>query len=79
MPTVDFDLPDDPNGVEPGAMPMLTRTPVTITGVVVDSPGSGYAAAPKAVIRDGTIFDPVATIPISLLAAATNSQFRRVV
>ena len=30
-----------------------------VTGVVVDTPGSGYATAPGVVIRDGTLFDPI--------------------
>lgn len=71
MPTVDFDLPNDPNGVVatahtvcadpyPDCKPTVPGDTVTITDVVVDSPGSGYSSAPSVVIRNGTIFDPVA-------------------
>jgi hypothetical protein len=67
-PTVDFDLPDDPNGVqarghvvcvEVDCIPTAPETPVTITGVVVDVPGSGYSSAPGVAILDGTLFDPI--------------------
>jgi FtsP/CotA-like multicopper oxidase with cupredoxin domain len=69
MPTVDFDLPDDPNGVtatghvtcaETDCVAPTPGDPITITGVVVDNPGSGYAKAPNVVIRNGTLFDPIA-------------------
>ena len=52
MPTVDFDLPDDPNGtVAKAHVPMIANgDPVdgmnadgTITDIVVDDPGSGYS------------------------------------
>ncbi|GAA0925919.1 choice-of-anchor D domain-containing protein [Kribbella koreensis] len=85
MPTVDFDLPDDPNGtVAKGHVPMIANgDPVdgmnangTITAVVVDSPGSGYSTAPAVTVRDGTIFDPItgstpatATADLKLVAA----------
>ncbi len=68
FPTVDFDMPNDPNGtqasghvvcVETGCIPNAGATTVTISGVVIDQPGSGYSAAPHVVIRDGTLFDPV--------------------
>ncbi|MCJ7551427.1 MAG: multicopper oxidase domain-containing protein [Anaerolineae bacterium] len=61
MPTVDFDMPDDPNGTQAKAhVTWITDTGViTITGIVLDSPGSGYATAPNVVIRDGTIFSPL--------------------
>ena len=70
FPTVDFDLPDDPAGVQAqGHAVCATPYPdcnltvetdfLTVTGVVVDSAGSGYATAPGVVIRDGTQFDPI--------------------
>jgi Ca2+-binding RTX toxin-like protein/FtsP/CotA-like multicopper oxidase with cupredoxin domain len=69
MPTVDFDLPDDPNGVQAEAhvASIALGDPVdgfdpdtgSVTVVVVDNPGSGYSAAPGVVIRDGTLFDPI--------------------
>lgn len=67
-PTVDFDLPDDPNGTQAtGHIPAVAKgDPVdgmdangTITAVVVDNAGSGYSTAPNVVIRNGTIFDPI--------------------
>ena len=69
MPTVDFDMPDDPNGVQAKAhVPMIVNgDPIngmdangTITAVVVDEPGSGYTTAPAAAILNGTLFDPIA-------------------
>ncbi|TAK01986.1 MAG: hypothetical protein EPO36_03835 [Chloroflexota bacterium] len=71
FPTVDFDLPDDPSGVKatghavcaapyPDCNLTADTDFLTVTGVVVDSPGSGYATAPAVVIRDGSQFDPVA-------------------
>jgi FtsP/CotA-like multicopper oxidase with cupredoxin domain len=72
FPTVDFDLPDDPNGiqakghvecVEANCQPANPGDTVSITRVVVDEAGSGYSSAPGVVIRDGTQFDPVAHDP----------------
>ena len=69
MPTVDFDLPDSPDGVQAKAhVPMIANgddvdgmdANGTITKVVVDEPGSGYTSAPAAAIRNGTSFDPIA-------------------
>ncbi len=71
VPTVDFDMPDDPDGVkatghvvcaETDCMPATEGGSVTITGVVVDHPGSGYASAPGVAIRNGTLFDPITPI-----------------
>ena len=68
FPTVQFDLPDDPNGVMPTAHAVYDPVPaqpdgspgiVTITDVVVDTPGSGYSKAPGVAILDGTQFDPI--------------------
>jgi len=82
FPTVDFDLPDDPNGVqatghavciEVNCAPATSGTFVTVTSVVVDNPGSGYFTAPNVVIRDGTVFDPINPPPtfIAATGAAT--------
>ena len=69
MPTVDFDLPDLPDGVtatghvtcvETDCIAPVPGDPITISGVVVDNPGSGYTTAPNVVIRNGTLFDPIA-------------------
>ncbi|MGW5433605.1 multicopper oxidase domain-containing protein [Streptomyces sp. NPDC004059] len=61
MPTVDFDLPDDPNGtvakghVEPADL----AADGSITKVTVDDPGSGYSSAPGVAIHNGTLADPI--------------------
>lgn len=68
MPTIDFDLPDDPAGtIAKAHVPMVANgDPIdgmdadgTITAVVVDDPGSGYSSAPGVTVRDGTIYDPI--------------------
>lgn len=61
MPTVDFDLPDDPNGtVAKGHVdPADLAADGSVTKVTVDDPGSGYGAAPGVVIRNGTQADPI--------------------
>ncbi len=71
FPTVDFDLPDDPNWrsgsgpctrVRPRTLTATwapTRLFLAVTGVVVDNAGSGYTSAPNVVVRDGTLFDPI--------------------
>lgn len=61
MPTVDFDLPDDPNGtIAKAHVPQdgLSADGV-VTSIVVDDPGSGYTTAPGVVIRNGTLADPI--------------------
>ena len=70
MPTVDFDLPDDPNGTT--AKAHVDWDPVTgvISDVVVDDPGSGYSFAPNVVIRDGTQFEPLNTRALNAAKAA---------
>jgi FtsP/CotA-like multicopper oxidase with cupredoxin domain len=82
FPTVDFDLPDGPGGVqakghavciEVNCAPPTEGATVTVTGVVVDSPGSGYSTAPKVVIRDGTIFDPIKHDPGTFTAATATA------
>ncbi|MGW3076181.1 multicopper oxidase domain-containing protein [Kitasatospora sp. NPDC001132] len=61
MPTVDFDLPDDPNGtaakghVDPADLTAEGK----VTKVTVDEPGSGYSGAPGVVIRNGTLAAPI--------------------
>jgi FtsP/CotA-like multicopper oxidase with cupredoxin domain len=68
FPTVSIDYPDAADGtqatahvtcVETDCVPVAPATTVTISGVVVDNPGSGYAGAPNVAILDGTAFDPV--------------------
>ena len=79
-PTVAFDLPDDPNGTQPTAhvtcvelncAPVSPATTVTINDIVLDSPGSGYSAAPGVAILDGTQFDPVPNGGTGATATAT--------
>jgi FtsP/CotA-like multicopper oxidase with cupredoxin domain len=69
MPTVEFDLPSDPNGTQAkGHVPMKANGDTVdgmdangkITSVVVDEPGSGYTTAPGVAVHNGTIFDPIA-------------------
>ena len=70
FPTVDFDMPDDPNGtIATGHL--TTDGAGGLTGVVIDDPGSGYASAPSVVIRDGTILDPINTGGSGATAKAT--------
>ena len=68
MPTVDFDYPDDPNGIQAtGHVECVETTDcthapdatVSIDKVVVDEPGSGYTTAPAVTIRNGTQYDPI--------------------
>src|SRR5574338_994582 len=92
FPTIDFDLPDDPNGiqaqghavcVEENCAPASDGATVTITGIAVDNPGSGYAKAPGIFVRDGTQFDPVAhdpTVnPLTLATATATLSVQEVV
>ncbi|AXH96830.1 cell wall-binding repeat-containing protein [Ornithinimicrobium avium] len=89
MPTVDFDLPDDPNGsIARAHVPMIASGDAvdgmdasgTITAVVVDDPGSGYSTAPSVTVRDGTVFDPIsgatpatATTTLKLVGASVTA------
>jgi len=92
FPTVDFDLPDDPNGVQAQghatcAAPYLDCNLtvgtdfLTVTGVVVDFAGSGYATAPAVVVRDGTQFDPIShgTDPFTAAVATATLTIQSVV
>jgi len=72
FPTVDFDLPDDPNGVQAKAHALFDANG-SITSIVVDNPGSGYLNAPAVVIRDGTLFDPINNGGSGATATATLS------
>ena len=82
FPTVDFDLPDAPDGVvakghavclEADCIPAGDGATVTITGVAVDDPGAGYSTAPNVVIRDGTIYDPIAHDPANFVEATATA------
>ena len=70
FPTVDFDLPDGPDGVKAMAHAVLDTTGA-ITEIVVDQPGSGYSFPPNVVIRDGTIFNPILNGGSGATATAT--------
>jgi FtsP/CotA-like multicopper oxidase with cupredoxin domain len=70
FPTVDFDFPNDTtNGriakahavcaEHPTCQSDVPGTIYTVTGVVVDDPGTGYSVAPGVVIRDGTEANPI--------------------
>ncbi len=68
FPTVDIDFPDGTDGIQATAhavciemdcAPAADGQTVTITGIVVDNPGSGYSAAPNVVVRNGTLADPI--------------------
>jgi FtsP/CotA-like multicopper oxidase with cupredoxin domain len=73
FPTVDFDLPDDPNGVPAKAHAVWDSVTGIISGIVVDSPGSGYASAPDVAILDGTRYQPAAHKPGFQAATATTT------
>jgi len=72
FPTVDFDLPDGPDGVAAVAHAVMDANG-TITAVVVDSTGSGYSKAPGVVVRNGTVFDPAQPMAGQTFAAASAS------
>ncbi len=71
FPTVEFSLPNDPNGVQAtghvicadlGGLPIACPTDgsaMTLAAVVVDSAGSGYSAPPSVTIHNGTAADPI--------------------
>lgn len=79
MPTVDFDLPERPDGTVPKAHAEIDADGV-VTAVVVDSPGTGYTSAPAVTIRNGTQFAPInfpagggpATVTATLALSAVN-------
>jgi len=85
VPTVAFDLPDDPNGTMPTAHVVCdfancsnvnsdgSPGEVTITDIVLDSPGSGYSSAPGVAILDGTQFEPIRPGGTGATATATMS------
>jgi FtsP/CotA-like multicopper oxidase with cupredoxin domain len=60
MPTVLFDLPDDPNGARAtGHVDPVDLVSGVVQKVTVDDPGSGYTAAPALQILNGTLSDPI--------------------
>ena len=71
FPTVDFDMPDDPNGTQATGHADQGRQRRRSPAIVIDNPGSGYAAAPNIVIRDGTLMDPIANAGAGASATCT--------
>jgi FtsP/CotA-like multicopper oxidase with cupredoxin domain len=70
MPTVDFDLPDAPDGVQARGSVQIDGNG-TVTGVTVTDSGTGYTTAPAVAIRNGTQFDPIALADGGSIASAT--------
>jgi FtsP/CotA-like multicopper oxidase with cupredoxin domain len=73
FPTVDFDYPDGPGGVQASAHAEFDPITGAITAIVIDNPGSGYSSAPNVVIRDGTLYDPINNGGSGATATATLS------
>jgi FtsP/CotA-like multicopper oxidase with cupredoxin domain len=83
MPTVEFDLPDAPDGVTTqahvatlaldGRDGMDANGTILPDGIVIDNPGSGYLRAPGVAIHNGTLFDPMALNPGGSLAVAATT------
>jgi FtsP/CotA-like multicopper oxidase with cupredoxin domain len=76
MPTVDFDAPDDPNGVKAEAHATWDPTTGVITGIVIDNAGSGYSSAPGIMIYNGTALSPLVPdigAPALVLATASTT------
>ena len=70
FPTVDFDAPDDPNGTPATAHATIDALG-HIAAIVIDTPGSGYSSAPRVVVRDGTLMDPINNAGSGATATAT--------
>lgn len=61
MPTVLFDLPDDPNGTRAsGHVEPADLVGGVVRRITLDEPGSGYSTAPGLRVIDGTLSDPIA-------------------
>src|SRR5512138_241965 len=72
FPTVEFGLPNDPNGsVAAGHATMNANG--SIKTVIVDYPGSGYSAAPTVTIHNGTVSSPDPFQPGGFEAVATST------
>jgi FtsP/CotA-like multicopper oxidase with cupredoxin domain len=70
FPTVDFDMPDAPDGIKAQGS-VQTDVNGAVTGITITNPGSGYMKAPDVVIRDGTLLDPIANGGAGASAVAT--------
>ena len=84
MPTVEFDLPDAPDGVMPKAHVasidkgdlfdgMDANGTILPDGIIVDESGSGYLTAPGVAIHNGTLFDPIQLNPGGSQATASTT------
>ena len=69
FPTVEFGLPNDPNGIQATGHAVLDVNGA-VTDVLIDNPGSGYSSAPAVTIHDGTPADPILG---ATLASATST------
>ena len=58
-PTVEFDMPADPNGTVAQGIANLGGSGAVI-GITVTNPGSGYSTAPGVSVLNGTRYDPIA-------------------
>lgn len=83
FPTVDFDLPDAPNGVKAvahavcdGVDNLACDGRGVITDIVIDKQGSGYSVPPGVVIRDGTVYDPINHDPGTFTEATGTATLR---
>jgi len=73
FPTVEFGLPNDPNGVQATGHADMNGSGA-ITAVIVDTPGSGYSAAPAVTIHDCTVADPCAGATLATATATLALQ-----
>ena len=62
FPTVQFDLPDAPDGVQAEGTATIDANG-TVTGITVTTPGSGYSTAPGVAVLNGTQFEPIPLEP----------------
>jgi FtsP/CotA-like multicopper oxidase with cupredoxin domain len=72
FPTVEFGLPDGPNGVQATGHATMNANG-SITAVIVDSAGSGYSAAPVVTIHNGDVNNPAQFLPGGFPAVATST------
>ncbi len=73
FPTVEFGLPNDPNGVQATGHTDIDNNGA-ITVVVVDNPGSGYSLAPAVTIHNGTVADPIPGATLATAVATLSIQ-----
>ncbi len=72
FPTVEFGLPNDPNGLQASGHADMDANG-SITAVIVDSPGSGYSAAPTVTIHNGDVGNPAPFLPGGFSAVASST------